>query len=64
VGMVTTSEHTIDVEPINVREGCPCSSIGHSHQLVRVKVVSTSLVCSVLLAGKLHCWHGCNSCMQ
>jgi len=63
VGMVTTSEHTIDVEPMNVRESCPCSSIGHFCQLMRVKVVSTSLVCSVL-AGKLHSWHGCNSCMQ
>ena len=58
MGMVTTSKHTIDVEPMNVMESCPCSSIGHFRQLMRVKVVSTSLVCSGLLAGKFHSWHG------
>jgi len=41
VGMVTTNENTIDVEPMNVSESCPCRSKGHFCQLMRAKVVST-----------------------
>jgi len=36
VGTVITSEHTIDV-----KQSCPCSSNGHFHSLMRVKVVHT-----------------------